>query len=169
MGLAQEKPSSLKVYMSSLSEARQSGELPAWRESSERNAACAESIKKAINDSHDGQYSYNMAAAFKAVTAEFGTERVHIVLANTVQCMDYDGRFSRDNKQWAQGIQLPQLTKEQRSTFICGAHPALLDGFLNTVRKQQQEKRPSVTAQLHAQKKPSPTKKNTKSRNDEVR
>lgn len=154
LGIAIKLPDPPKVYMASLAEARQIGELEAYRESQRLNATCAEGIKKAINDSHNGQYSYDMAAALKAVTAEFGTERVHVVLANTVQYMDYDGRFSHENKQWAQGVQLPQLTKEQRADFVCGAHPALLDGFLNTVRKQQQEKRPSVTHLLKAQPKP---------------
>jgi hypothetical protein len=169
MGIIPEKPAIPKVYMASIAEARQNGELPAYRESSELNRACAAGIQKAINDSHNGQYSYDLKAALKAVTAEFGAERVNIVLANTVDYKDYDGRFSRENKLWAQGIQLPQLTKEQRAAFVCEAHPAILDGFVNTVRKQQQEKRPSVTAQLHAPKKPSPTKKNDKARKTEAR
>lgn len=157
------------VYMSSVGDAREKGELVAYRESMRLNTACAEGIKKAINDSHDGQYCYDMASALKAVTAEFGIERVHVVLANTVQYMDYDGRFSHENKQWAQGIQLPLLTKDQRSGFVCGAHPALLDGFLNTVRKQQQEKRPSVTDMLKARPKPPAPGKKGKNRDEHGR
>jgi len=157
------------VYMASVEVARQSDELTTWRESWRLNEACAKGIQKAVNDSHNGQYSYNLPAALKAVTEEFGAERVHIVLANTVDYMDYDGRFSRDNKQWAAGVQLPELSKEQRAAFVCAAHPAILDGFVNTVRKQQQEKRPSITAKLQEPKKPSPTKKKVKARNSEER
>ena len=167
MGIAQEKPVPTTVYMASVEEARQNGELEAYRESRKLNEACAQSIQKAINDSHDGQHRYDMAAALRTVTAEYGTERVHVVLANTVDYKDYDGRFSRENKQWAQGIQLPRLTKEQRASFVCEAHPALLDGFLNTVRKQQQEKRPSVMDRLHAPVKQTTTKKKAKS-NDNI-
>ena len=171
MGIAQEKPTQSKVYMASVEEARQKDELPAWRESWGLNEACAKGIEKAINDSHNGQHSYDLAAVLKVVSAEYGTERVHIVLANTVQYLDYDGRFSRDNKQWAQAIQIPQLTKDRRAAFVCGAHPAILNGFVNTVRKQQQqqEERPSVIAQLHAPKKPQPTKKKDTARKSEAR
>jgi len=169
MGTTLEKPAPLKVYMASGEEARQNGELPAWRESRKLNQACAKGIQKAISESHNGQYSYDLARALKTVTAEFGKERVHVVLANTVDYNNYDGRFSHENKQWAQSVQLPQLTKEQRAAFVCETHPAILDGFIHTMRKQQQEKRPSVTAQLHAPKKPSPAKKSTKTRNSEER
>jgi hypothetical protein len=64
-------------------------------------------------------------------------ERVHVVLANTVTDKDYDGRFSHDNRNWAKTIQLPDMTKEQRSAFVCETHPAILDGFINRVREQQ--------------------------------
>ena len=164
MGITPVAPTPPKVYMASVAEARKNGELPAWRESLKLNKACAEGIHKAINNSHDGQYSYNMAAALKAVTEEFGKERVHIVLANTVDCLNYDGRLSYENKKWAQSVRLPELSKEYRDGFVCGAHPALLDGFVNTVRKQQQEKRPSVTAQLQAKTKTPTTPKKTKAR-----
>ena len=169
MGITPEKPIHPKVYMASVEIARQSGELTAWRESWRLHGECAKGIEKAINDSHNGQSSYDLLAALKAVTAEYGTERVHIVLANTVQYLDYDGRFSRDNRQWASGVLLPELSKEHRAAFVCGAHPALLDGFVNTVRKQQQEKRPSVTAKLHEPNKPASTKKRDKTRDKESR
>lgn len=159
MGIVIEQPGP-KIYMASADAARQNGELAVYRESNRLNASCAHSIEKAIHDSHDGNNRYDFAAALKTVTAQYGAERVHVVLANTVQHKDYDGRFSHENRQWAQGVQIPQLTREQCADFVCEAHPALLDGFLNFVRKQQQEKRPSVADQLKAQPKPpSPGKK----------
>jgi len=169
MGITPERPTAPKVYMASVEVARQNGELEEWRKSWRFNEACAQGIQKAINDSHDGQCRYNLSAALKAVTAEYGTERVQIVLANTVDYLDYDGRFSRDNKRWAAGVPLPELSKEQRAAFVCVAHPAILDGFVNVVRKQQQEKRPSVMDQLHAPKKATPTKKTDKTRKKEAR
>ena len=169
MGVAVEKPIPPKVYMVSAEVAQQNGELQAWRESWRLNEACAMGIQKAINDSYNGQHSYNLSVALKAVTAEFGSERIHIVLANTVQYLDYDGRLSRENKQWAQGVPLPELSKEQRAVFVCAAHPAILDGFVNVVRKQQQVKRPSVLDQLHAPPKSTPATKKKKARDDKGR
>ena len=162
MDKAPDKPGPPSVYMASMEDARQNGETKAWRESLRLNEASAKGIQAAINDSHNGQYSYDLSAALKAVTAEYGKERVHVVLANTVDYKDYDGRFSRENRQWAQGIQLPQLTRERRADFVCEAHPAILDGFINTVRKQQQEKRPSVTDSLRAPSKSASAQKTDK-------
>jgi hypothetical protein len=152
--------------MASLAEARQNGEIDAFQESTRLNKECAASINKAIHDSHDGQYCYDMNAALKAVTAEYGEERVRIVRATTVQCMVYEGRFSQQNKAWAQNIQVPSLTKEQLVGFICQTHPAILDGFINRVRKKEMEKRPSVTEQLNAPKKPKLAKKKDASHHD---
>jgi len=162
MGITVEKPDDPpKVYMASVAEARQSGELPAYRESLKLNRACAARIQEAINDSHTGNYHYDLPSALKAVTAEYGMERIQVVLANTVEYKDHDGRFSRDNKEWAKSIPLPQLPKERLADFVCEAHPAILDGFINRARKQEQEKerKPSVINPLKEQAKQSQTKK----------
>ena len=175
LGITPEPAASLpeqKVYMASLNDARENGELPTYKESRKLNAECAHSIKDAINDSHDGKYSYNLSAALKSVTEKYGAERVHVVLANTLGRMDYDGRFSCANKEWAQGVPLPNIPKEQRSEFVCEAHPAILDGFVSKVRTQQQEikeKRPSVTNQLKEQPKSTPAKNKEKTRDDKGR
>jgi len=172
MGITVEKPDDPpKVYMASLKDARQNGELDAYRESQRLNQECAASMKEAINESHRGNSSYDLAAALGAVTAEYGTERVQVVLANTVTAMDYDGRFSHDNKQWAKTIPLPEQPRASRSEFICEAHPAILDGFINTARKELREKKPSVLEPLKAQAKQPHIKKNdtvVKTRKDEV-
>jgi len=171
MGIAVEKPIEKpveisndlpKVYMASVAEARLNGELPAYRESLKLNRACAARIQEAINDSHTGNYHYDLPSALKAVTAEYGTERIQVVLANTVEFKDYDGRFSHDNKQWAKTIPLPYLPKERLADFVCEAHPAILDGFINRARKQEQEKerKPSVIKPLKAKAQKSHAKKN---------
>jgi hypothetical protein len=160
MGITIEKPEPPKVYMLPVEAARENGELPAYRESWKLNQVCAIRIKDAINERYTGDYHYNLPAALRTVTAEYGMERVLVVLANSVDYKDYDGRFSHDNKVWAKSIQLPQMPREQRSSFVCETHPAILDGFINTVRKQQQqEKKPSVIEQLKAHPKPPPAQK----------
>ena len=152
MGITVEKPDGPpKVYMATVEEAREKGETQAWRDSWKLNQTCAIRMKDAINDSHEGNYRYDFPSALRAVTAEYGAERVRVVLANSVEYKDYDGRFSRDNKQWAKSIPLPQMTKEHCSAFVCEAHPAILDGFINTARKELREKKPSVLEPLKAQ------------------
>jgi hypothetical protein len=165
MDITARKPDPAKVYIASLAEARENGELEAYRESDRLNHACAESMKQAIYDSHSGNNHYDLPAALKSVTGEYGTERVHVVLAHTVMNKDYDGRFSRENKEWAKSVPLPQLTN-QNPYYGCEAHPALLDGFINRVREQQRqrERKPSVIKPLqeHAKvKQPRTPKKDT--------
>jgi len=171
VSISVEKPVMAIVYMMSLKEAKQNGELEAYRESQRLNRACAISVKNAINDSKTGAHSYNLPSALKAVTAEYGTERVQVVLANTVEYKHYDGRFSHDNKQWAKTIPLPRLTLDNRADFVCEAHPPLLDAFINTAREELREKKPSVLEPMKAKaKKPHAKKTDTveKTRKDEA-
>lgn len=161
------------VYMGSLEEAMESNAVAAFHKSHEMNTACAKGIDLAIRDCYKGDYRYDLPAALKAVTAEYGAERVHMVLANTLDRMAHDGRFSQANKDWGKGLALPRQTTQQRSNYVCGTHSAILDGFINHARKAQpeKEKRPSVMDSLKAQaaqakQKPPAAKKKDKSRGE---
>jgi hypothetical protein len=66
---------------------------------------------------------------------------VQYVLANTVQEKNYDGRFSLDNKSWANEIQIVE-SEEERNHFVVDSHPAVLDGFIHMIRKKENEKTP---------------------------
>ena len=71
---------------------------------------------------------------------EHGMERVALVLANTVQLQDWDGRYSRRNKEWAKTI--PNDNPETvRCGYALNSHPAVLDGFIDLVREEQQHSR----------------------------
>ena len=56
-------------------------------------------IEAAVREHFDGMYLSHDAA--KGVIETYGMERVAMVLANTVQLQDWDGRYSRRNKEWA--------------------------------------------------------------------
>ena len=54
----------------------------------------------------------------------------------------YDGRYSRDNKAWAETIQIPENVSrgtDLNADYIVNSHPAVLDGFVNLFRKAGQE------------------------------
>jgi N12 class adenine-specific DNA methylase/adenine-specific DNA methylase len=92
--------------------------------------ACKEAVEKAIADHFDG---YHLADdSEKDVIQEFGTERVSYVLAYTVSCLQNDGRFSEENKEWAKGIEPKGYGHAE---LIISSHPAVLDGFIAKVRK----------------------------------
>lgn len=134
------------VYMATLPYARDNDELDAFIESRDLNRACADDIDKAIHDSMYELYHYDMENAAKKLIGNYGMERVKIIVANTVQIKDYDGRFSSANKEWAKGVTLPDVPKDHRFDFFTECHPALLDGFIKRLRQMEQaaEKAPAV-------------------------
>lgn len=139
--------SNKKVYLHSFDVAEKNGEIEKYHESGRLNGDCAKAVEKAITDSNYELYHYDLKTAAKKVITEYGSERVNMVLANTLQYKDCDGRFSRDNKEWAKTIPLPDIEHNRRSYFIADTHPAILDGFINHVRREQTRK-PSITGQL---------------------
>ena len=109
-----------------------------YRASNNANLQCKESIEAAVREHFDGMYLSHDAA--KGVIETYGMERVAMVLANTVQLQDWDGRYSRRNKEWAKTI--PNDNPETvRCGYALNSHPAVLDGFIDLVREEQQHSR----------------------------
>jgi len=131
------------VYPYSFEQARDYGELDKYSESNTINRECADAIDKAISANHEG-YHYDTKAALAAVTAEYGAERVQWVIAGAIQKMDYDGRISRTNKDWAKTFTIPE-----RVACVLNTHQTVLDGFADKVRQQEAEKvNPLINAEL---------------------
>ncbi len=120
------------LYRYSREESRRNNEIPLWRDSYRENERCARAIEEAIRKDFDGMHLAKDSP--KAVIEEFGYDRVFWVLANTLQYKHYDGRFSDENKQWAKGFFIPK--DENNCYFVADSHPAVLDGFINQVRRQ---------------------------------
>lgn len=127
------------VYPYSLNEAKRNGEVEQYRESLRENNRCADFIEDTINANFDGMHLKGEVA--KTVIAEFGYDRVNFVLANTLQELFHDGRFSRENKEWAKSIYTPENKingVNANAEFRVDTHPAVLDGFINQARKEYQ-------------------------------
>lgn len=123
------------VYPYSVSEAKSRNELALWRESWRENMACAKDIRQSIADHyHDNCLD---SECVREMLEKYGFKRVNFVLANTIQYKDYDGRFSRSNKEWAKRFFIPD-DGDHRCQFVCDAHPCLVDGFVSNVRKAYQ-------------------------------
>lgn len=146
------------IYPYSGEYARSVGEAELYRASRRENIACKEAIEQAIRENFDG--SHLNGDGGREVLADFGADRVQFVLANTLQSKDTDGRFSRDNKEWAQAFLIPEDKDEfsgnRKLEWVVDSHPAVLDGFIKQVRKtidalvEQPEKKPSIKKQLAA-------------------
>ena len=135
---AKEELRTTPIYPHSAAYAREHGELEQYRASNNVNLQCKESIEAAVREHFDGMYLSHDAA--KGVIETYGMERVALVLANTVQLQDWDGRYSRRNKEWAKTI--PNDNPETvRCGYVLNSHPAVLDGFIDLVREEQQRSR----------------------------
>lgn len=123
------------LYPYSAKEARKRGELALWRESYSANISCKAAIEQAIRRNFDGMHLN--PDCVKEVLAEFGYKRTAFVLANTLQELSHDGRFSPANKAWSKGI-YGLSDKEHNPTFVVTSHPAVLDGFVDLYQKEYQ-------------------------------
>ena len=73
----------------------------------------------------------------REVLRTFGFKRVNWVLANTIREKSWDGRFSRENKDWSRRILIPD-DPGHNLEFVVGSHPAVLNGFVDQVRRAYQ-------------------------------
>ena len=92
------------------------------------NISCKEAIEEAINGSYKGN-SLDAKAAAQEVLDQFGPERVQTVLAATVQDKDWNARFSRENKAWAQTVPM-QEGDENRNRCSHGWWTAIPDSSI---------------------------------------
>jgi len=128
------------IYLQNGEYARKHGELDAFRASYKLNVACRDAIENAIADNYrDNRLN---AAGAHGVIEQFGMERTMMVLANTVQHKDWDGRFSDSNKAWAKTVTVPVEDEggHRNAEFVVNkSHPGLTDLFVNQVRREAKE------------------------------
>jgi len=134
--------SEVPVYKETAEHARNSGELEAYRASYKANVACKDAIEQAISNHYRDNRLSNEGT--KSVLAQFGAERVQYVLANTVQHKDWDGRISRDNKEWAKTV--PICVGNSDYFVVDKSHPGLTDLFLTQTRKELEATEKEKTA-----------------------
>ena len=95
-----------EIYKLSAAEARAREETALFRASHKLNIACKHAVEAAIRENFDGLHL--KGGCIRPVIEEYGIDRVDWVLANTVQTKQLDGRFSRDNKAWAETFPIPE-------------------------------------------------------------
>lgn len=102
------------------------------------NVACKEWIEKSIDQYYKDDRLDSKVV--QAVLQRFNADRVLYVLANTVQQKKWDGRFSVDNKKWADTVTIPEKVTNKfdfRSEYIVDrCHTGFTDLFLTLLRKQ---------------------------------
>lgn len=125
------------VYKGTLEHAMEEKNVDAYLDSRKMNIDCKNAIEHTIAENFDGKHLSHDAAL--GVVEEYGEERVSFVLANTLKQLSHDGRFSDRNKQWAEGIEVPENVSrgmDLNKDYVVGSHPAVLDGFIDLAREE---------------------------------
>lgn len=112
-------------------------DVDAYLDSRKLNIDCKKAIEEAIALKFDGLHLEEDAAT--QVLEQFGEERMTFVMANTLRKLSYDGRFSRQNKDWAEHIEIPENINQGKNLnqdYVIESHPAVLDGFIDMARAE---------------------------------
>ena len=135
----------MEVYRNTAAYAKENGEIQKWRDSKAENIACRDAVDKAVAENFDGAH-LKTEAILDNVIAAYGKERVELILAATICEKAHDGRFSRDNKEWAASVPMPEGEK----TYLVSdkTHPILLDALAQEYRVNYAEKKLSVMDKL---------------------
>ena len=89
------------------------------------------------------------------VIGAFGMDRTLHVLAATVRHMDWDGRISRSNKEWAKTVpvfeDMDAWGNDRNTELVVNSHPGLTDLFLSEARKEQHLRTPLSDEEIKAE------------------
>ena len=138
------------VYHQTLSYAEEQGELEKYWASRKLDKECKQAVIDEIRQNYDGKHLNKEAV--NPVVEKYGSERLSFVLANTLQRLSWDGRFSRDNKAWAADFHIPEDMvhgRDRNSELVVTSHPAVLDGFINVFRREVLERGKEVDIPVH--------------------
>ena len=125
------------VYKGTLAQAMEERDVDVYLDSRKLNIDCKKAIEEVIALNFDGLHLKEDAA--RQVLEQFGEERMTFVMANTLRELSYDGRFSRQNKDWAEHIEIPENISRGRNLnldYVIESHPAVLDGFIDMARAE---------------------------------
>lgn len=136
------------VYRHTLAYAMEHSAADEYLDSRKLNIDCKRAVEEAIRSHFDGMHLAHDVV--DGVLEEYGPERLSFVLACTVQYKESDGRFSRDTKEWAKGIPIPENMgrgTDLNYDYVVESHPAVLDGFIGIAREKfaELEKEPFIS------------------------
>lgn len=141
------------LYLQTLAYAKEHGEAKECYASFRQNIACRDAIDQAITEHF--QENRLSERAVEQVVRAFPYDRIFYVLANTVQRMEYDGRYSRRNKEWARTFPACKSEgdygRDLGMELISHSHPALLDLFLTLARQEHLISLPLKRADIKAE------------------
>jgi hypothetical protein len=137
-------PEFLPLYRNSFTEAKRLNEQEKWRASQAENVRCRDFLDEQTRQYYSGTHLESENIIQNSV-AEFGWDRTMWVLASHVQHYDYDGRFSSQNKAWAQGFYIPRpadwekkrdpYLRDHTTEYLLNSHNTLADALAGRVQR----------------------------------
>ena len=125
----------MPVYLKTSQYALEHNEFGQYQVSRRLTEECRNAIDKAISENYDGMH---LQTGFEMrLIDEFGEERVKYIFATTLRENLGDGRYSPENKGWAENIPVSESPEERRSCCL-NSHPAVIDGVVRLIRKYEQ-------------------------------
>lgn len=125
----------MPVYLKTSQYALEHNEFGQYQTSRRLTEECRNAIDKAISENYDGMH---LRSGFEMkLIDEYGEERVKYIFATTLRENLGDGRYSPENKGWAENIPVSESPEERRSCYL-NSHPAVIDGVVRLIRKYEQ-------------------------------
>ena len=122
----------MPVYLQSAQYAIEQGDLDEYRNSRALSEECRDAIDKAISENFDGMHLKD--GFISELVDKFGMERVQYIFATTIRENLGDGRYSPENKGWAENIPVSESQDERRNCCL-HSHPTVIDGVVNSFKK----------------------------------
>ena len=123
------------LYRFSLSTAKNTDEIAAWRDSLNENIRCRDYLDEQVRTHFDGMNLPDECA--ENTVKEFGFDRTFWVIANTILQRKGDGRFHRENIDWARNFNIPNSSRN--SEFALNSHSCIVDGLAGQVQKMYEK------------------------------
>ena len=134
--------SDVPVYTKSPAEAREQGEIEQYRASRKANSDCADMID-AFLSKHYNNNRIDSESALNDLLERFSADRIALVMALNIRSKDWDGRISRENKEWANEFLAnfaPEIRERPDGCFLT-THPGIINLFANTVRSHLEKEK----------------------------
>lgn len=136
----EQKTGSPLLYRQTWEYAAAHGEQEEVLASMRENTACRNALDAFITKNYDGRSL--KTEGLDDLIAQFGLERTAYVLANTIHCHNYDGRFSPANRNWARAV-----IEKPDNSFVLQSHSGLVDMLATDIRKAERAQgQPQTTA-----------------------
>ncbi len=97
---------------------------------------CKKAFQSAIAANFDGMWLKDDFV--EELVEQYGLESLLYLCALTIRNHDWDGRYSRRNKEWAKSIDITENEYEQRELEM-NTHPAVLDGVTDILLKRSRQ------------------------------